>query len=158
MRIIAAILVLVLMPADARACQCPTGNLTPEQAFNQATLVFTAKAQEVRGGFYFPGVGGTVFEPIEVFKGFPKSVKLYDIAYVEGENSCDVTFWKDKEYLIYAEQYDFYFRATICSRTNLLSAVDEEELEALREFAKPYYGIEKGLQQGLDEMMKLKPR
>ena len=117
------------------ACSCPAGDVSVEEAFDASDLVFVGKVQELAAGFYQEDVHATLFSPIAVYKGSAEG-KAIPIAMVGTPDTCDLTFWQGKEYIVYAsfDQYHIY-RASICSRTNFSAGADAER-EKLAKLAK----------------------
>ncbi len=52
--------------------------------------------------------------------------------------SCDFSFIIGEEYLIYAKSNGYTLNCSICSRTNLLSNIDEKELVTLENLRKNF--------------------
>lgn len=127
--VIAGIMLLALLtavqPACVYACSClPPG--PPDQALAESGAVFsgtvTAVARPVNVGGNTPV--RVTFRVARVWKG-PEEVTLI-LNTPDSSASCGVEFVENGEYLVYAQNVEGTFQATLCSRTTQLANAGED--------------------------------
>lgn len=144
---------LLLYPFVANAaCKCSPEDEDIKEAYKQADAVFLGTVNHLSINYFPPEIPATIFRVKEIFKGgLQKEVAIATI--MDGEN-CDITFWEERDYLVYAnKQTHGFYRATICSRTNFAYLV-EDEIATLREFLKLESQLPKNLDAIYHEMIK----
>jgi len=119
------------------ACKCSPKKPSIEAASEKADAVFVGRVRKAVSSYFDYGVGAYV---IEVEKSWKSEVgPVVAVAATEGDGGCDFMFWAGRRYLVYMDWPDQkLYRADVCGRTNLLSQVEEGELDELADmFGEP---------------------
>ena len=114
------ILVLIL---TSLAVPCSCLEITPEQAFEDADIVFSGLVRDIA-----LGDSGTYFEATidvdDLWKG-EVSDEITVLTEIDSA-ACGFSFDIGYEYLVYAYSYDWGIYTNICTRTNLLDYSSED--------------------------------
>ncbi|KFF07248.1 hypothetical protein [Flavobacterium reichenbachii] len=133
MRKLLILIFLTFIAAKVYSCECAEKPSIKEN-WDKANQVFTGKIVKVDSLLY-DEYGGKLYSftvrITKSYKGFFHSGKAYrSILYID-TSSCDFIFDVGQEYLIYAKEDSKTLNCSLCSRTNLLNNVSEDEFDAL---------------------------
>lgn len=119
--LLALLAALLATPRSAAACSC-TNNLTLQQEFDYASVVFSGRVLEIQPGF--DNMLEVRFEPLQRWKGPLHSAQL--VVTPLDTAACGFPFEVGEEYLVFTTGM-FYGVAShaefthLCSRTSLLA-------------------------------------
>ncbi|GGF01268.1 hypothetical protein [Flavobacterium limi] len=133
-------LLLSLVIPNSYSCDC-SEKPSIEKNWELASEIFTAKIIKVDSLLY-GNYGEKLYSfTITINKSYKEEIfeerKNRTILFTDG-GSCDFPFLIGEEYLIYAKSNNYTLNCSICSRTNLLSNVDEKEFVTLEKLHKNY--------------------
>jgi len=135
------ILLILLFTAPVYCCSC-ADKPSIIQSWKLADQIFVGKVIKVDSTIY--GAWGEKVYSFTVkikksYKGFVYTGRAYrTILYIDTA-SCDFIFDVGQEYLIYAKGDSKVLNCSLCSRTNLLSGVPNDEFAALNKLQKEDY-------------------
>jgi hypothetical protein len=129
---------LTFFSINGYCCDCAE-KPSIEKNWERASQIFIGKVVKVDSSLY-GGYGEKVYSfTIKIKKSFKGDIynsKNYrTILYVDYA-ACDFPFVIGAEYLIYARQDNWVLHCSLCSRTNLLNDVSEDELNTLADLQK----------------------
>ncbi len=131
------------------ACTCSNIN-SVKAAWIGAEQVFIGKVIEVDtvGKFYTKNGNRYPTYTIQILESFKKeidSTKNLRSFIFRGSGSCDFKFKQNEVYLIFAEAepQDMIYSASICSKTNFLSNISNEDIQELKILKNQYQSFTK---------------
>lgn len=134
-QIVSLLSLLFLLSYSTIACDCvEKPSITDNWKFADDVIigkVISGNTLELKSEFRRNLILYTI-EIIEPLKQEIYKVHEYRSFLSGGGGSCDAYFKVGKVFLIYAHKNDFFYSASICSRTNLLQSVHQNELSELR--------------------------
>lgn len=113
---------LILAPVPAQACSCAPPEL-PLQALDKVQAVFAGLVTDI-DIFYDTMRVSVTFDVFEFWKGPQEKTIVVSTALQSA--TCGFSFNEGEEYLVYAYDRDGEFSTNLCTRTTLLSYVDED--------------------------------